>query len=140
MTKLAERAWPALRGGQFFLLLVFYTYMSLTGDPGPVAVQYNDKLMHFAGYLVAGLSATLALPGRAAWQRALLLLLYSTAMEVAQHHMPPRTFSLGDIAANLAGLLAGLGLAELARLMAPEWSRHLLGPGHRDRPASPRKR
>ncbi len=118
--------WRPLCRWQFALLLALYTYLGLTSSSGPHMPQYNDKLMHFLGYGAAALSITAALPGWPVWQRLLVLLIYSTGIEVLQHFMPPRTFSLGDILANVAGALLGLISAETARRLAPNLSRTLL--------------
>lgn len=118
--------WRPLCRWQFALLLVLYTYLGLTSSSGPHIPQYNDKLMHFLGYGAAAWSITAALPGWPVWQRLLVLLIYSTGIEVLQHFMPPRTFSLGDILANVTGALLGLISAETARRLAPNLSRTLL--------------
>lgn len=118
--------WRPLCRWQLALLLLLYTYLGLTSSSGPHMPQYNDKLMHFLGYGVAGLSITAALPGWPVWQRLLALLVYSTGIEVLQHFMPPRTFSLGDMLANVTGALLGLISAETARRLAPNLSRTLL--------------
>lgn len=119
--------WRPLCRLQFPLLLVIYSYLSLTSTPGDYVPVYNDKLMHFGGYLVAGFSITFALPGMPWWQRWLLLAVYSTGIEIAQHFMPPRTFSWLDILANTMGAGSGLALCGWARRRAPHWSRLLLG-------------
>lgn len=119
--------WRPLCRWQFALLLILYTYLSLTSASGPHIPQYNDKLMHFLGYGAAGLSITAAFPGWPGWQRLLVLVLYSTGIEVVQHFTPSRTFSLGDILANVTGALLGLVAAETARRLAPNLSRTLLG-------------
>lgn len=120
------RVWRPLCLLQFALLLLIYTFLSLTSSPGEHVPVYNDKLMHFMGYLLAGISITFALPGRPVWQRWLLLVAYSTSIEVAQHFLPPRTFSWLDILANVTGSANGLLLIELVRRWAPRWSRALL--------------
>ncbi len=118
--------WRPLCRWQFALLLVAYTYFGLTTSSGPHIPQYNDKLMHFLGYGVAGLSITAALPGWPVWQRLMVLVAYSTGIEAVQHFLPPRTFSLGDILANVTGAVLGLASAEVARRLAPNLSRTLL--------------
>lgn len=120
------RYWRPLCVIQFGVLLLIYTYLSLSSSPGDYVPTYNDKLMHFSGYLVAGLSITFALPTMPWWQRFLILASYSTGIEVAQHFMPPRTFSLLDILANLSGAAVGLGVMGGLRWLAPSWSRALL--------------
>ena len=120
------RWWRPLCQWQFVALLAIYTYLGLTTSSGPHIPQYNDKLMHFAGYAVAGLSITFAFPMRDWWQRLLLLALFSTGIEVAQHFNPPRTFSLGDILANITGALLGLLVIETFRRSAPTLAKTLL--------------
>lgn len=119
--------WRPLCRLQFVLLLLVYSYLSLTSSPGEHIPVYNDKLMHFLGYLVAGFSVTFALPHTPWWQRWLLLAVYSTGIEIAQHFMPPRTFSWLDILANVAGAGMGLLLCGAIRRRAPELSRIVLG-------------
>lgn len=118
--------WRPLCLSQFALLLIIYTFLSLTSSPGEHVPVYNDKVMHFVGYFVAGISITFALPNQPVWQRWLILVAYSTGIEVAQHFMPPRTFSWLDILANVTGAASGLLLIELARRWAPRWSQALL--------------
>lgn len=126
MMRAIIRVWRPLCWSQFALLLIIYTFLSLTSSPGDHVPVYNDKLMHFSGYLVAGISITFAFPNRPVWQRWLILAVYSTGIEVAQHFMPPRTFSWLDILANVTGAASGLLLIELARRWAPRWSQALL--------------
>jgi VanZ family protein len=126
MMDVIARVWRPLCVVQFAVLLVIYTYLSLTSTPGDYVPVYNDKLMHFTGYFVAGLSITFAFPNMPIWQRWLLLVAYSTGIEVAQHFMPPRTFSWLDILANTAGAATGLAVFEFARRLAPRWSKLLL--------------
>lgn len=93
---------------QFYGLLVIYTYLGLTPHPENSVPIFNDLLMHFTGYLVAGISISFARPLWPIWQRALFLIAYSFAIEIGQHFNPPRTFSLADILANSVGVLLGL--------------------------------
>jgi|SRR5690606_12070669 VanZ family protein len=93
---------------QFYGLLVIYTYLGLTPHPENSVPIFNDLLMHFTGYLVAGISISFARPLWPIWQRALFLIAYSFAIEIGQHFNPPRTFSLADMLANSVGVLLGL--------------------------------
>lgn len=104
------QTWRGLCVGQFILLLLLYSYLSLTGTPGDHVPLYNDKLMHFAGYTLAGLSLSAAAPNWSLVSKWLFLLCYSSLIEVIQHWVPVREFSLGDILANSLGALAGVGL------------------------------
>ena len=100
---------------QFALLLVLYTWLGLSRGGAVSAMDYNDLLLHFAGYVAAGLSIGLAFPRRPLWQRGLFLLGYSILIEIAQHFLPPRTFDVYDISANGAGILVGIVLFALLR-------------------------
>jgi VanZ family protein len=98
---------------QFYCLIAIYTYFGLTPHPEKIVGNFNDLLMHFAGYLIAAFSISAARPQWPLWQRALFLIAYSIAIEIAQHFNPPRTFSIADIAANSAGVLLGLLLVNI---------------------------
>jgi VanZ family protein len=100
--------WRFLCVMQFYLLLVIYTYLGLTPHPENSIPVFNDLLMHFAGYSVAGISISFARPTWSIWRRAALLIAYSIAIEIAQHFNPPRTFSGLDILANAGGVFLGL--------------------------------
>lgn len=118
-------AWRILCVAQFYGLLCVYTYLGLTPNPGGSIATYNDLLMHFAGYTLAAISISFARPYWHLWKQAIFLLLYSIAIEIAQHYNPPRTFSLSDIVANVGGISVGLGLVALAKQYCPLASRLL---------------
>lgn len=105
--------WRLLCGLQFYILLVIYTYLGLTPHPENSVPVFNDLLMHFAGYCVAGISISFARPTWPIWQRAAFLITYSIAIEIAQHFNPPRTFSGMDILANSCGVFLGLTIVTL---------------------------
>jgi VanZ family protein len=107
-------------------MLVIYTVLGLTRSTGTFVPSYNDLVMHFCGYVVAGISISFAWPKASYWQRGLFLLCYSIAIEIGQHFLPPRTFSLLDILANFSGILVGLGLFMLAKHLAPAALRKLM--------------
>jgi VanZ family protein len=93
---------------QFLILLILFTWLGLTPDPGHDIREYNDKLMHFSGYWVAGFSISFAFPRWYFWRRAVFLIIFSIGIEIGQHFLPPRTFDLFDICANSAGVVTGL--------------------------------
>lgn len=105
--------WRFLCVIQFYILLVLYTYLGLTPHPENAVPVFNDLLMHFAGYSVAAISISFARPHWPIWQHAALLIVYSIAIEVAQHFNPPRTFSGMDILANACGVFLGLFIVKI---------------------------
>lgn len=97
-----------LRIGWFWLLVSLITGISLY----PSGMAGNDKLLHFGAYLVLFISLDLAYrAGRGLLGKLLLLFACSLLIEVMQSFIPHRQFSLGDLVANLAGLLLGLAVA-----------------------------
>lgn len=120
-----EMAWRFLCVIQFYFLLTIYTYLGLTPHPENSIPVFNDLLMHFAGYAAAAVSINFARPYWPAWQQALVLVLYSIAIEIAQHFNPPRTFSIADIIANTTGVALGLAIIFMLARYCPWFSRIL---------------
>ena len=102
--------WRSLCVVQFFVLLAIYVFMGLTPAPETYVPVFNDKLMHFSGYVIAAFSISFAYPHKAIWQRILFLIVFSIGIEIGQHFMPPRTFDLLDICANSVGVGVGIAL------------------------------
>lgn len=117
------KVWRPLCHLQFWVMLAIYTVLGLSSNPGSMVPVFNDLLMHFCGYLVAGISISFAWPRMPYWQRAVFLLGYSIAIEIGQHFLPPRTFSALDILANFSGIVAGLGLFIVLKSIAPVWAK-----------------
>lgn len=116
--------WRVLCLLQFLLLLIVFVYLGLTPSPENSVPMFNDKLMHSSGYFIAGISISFAFPRWSFLQRAAFLIIYSCAIEVGQHFMPPRTFDVLDICANSTGVLLGLGFVIL--LSKIKWFNELL--------------
>lgn len=92
------------------------TGLALVPEAGPAEAWQG--LAHAGAFAVIGLLFALALPGRP-WGGLAAAALLGLAIELAQTRIPGRTASLGDLAANLAGLLAALALyAGLCRARA----------------------
>lgn len=121
------KIWRPLCHVQFWVMLTIYTVLGLSGNPGSMVPLFNDLLMHFCGYLVAGISISFAWPRTRYWQRGLFLLCYSIAIEIGQHFLPPRTFSGMDILANLSGIVAGLLLFRIMEKFAPNRVKPFVG-------------
>ena len=99
----------ALGNIQFWLFLTFCSYLSLTPAPPNVILSFSDKFLHTVGYMALYLSCSVAYPLASLTIRKLTLLLgYSIMIEVFQHFIPNRGFSLLDILANASGLVLGL--------------------------------
>lgn len=108
-----------LKKPQFYLLLLIYTWLGVAPTESIYIASYNDKLMHFTGYIILMNSCLFAYgtrPGKAVMFFSLLL--YSFMIEVIQYFLPYREFSLLDLLANGLGLVIGqvFGLT-VARLM-----------------------
>lgn len=97
---------------QFWLFLLYCTYLSLTPSPNEQLIEtFSDKALHCVGYLLLLLSCNFAhRPNRYLALKVALLMSYSILIEVIQHFIPNRGFSFGDMVANLSGLLIGLTL------------------------------
>lgn len=117
--------WRLLCVAQFYCLLAIYTYLGLTPHPENSVPVFNDLLMHFTGYVVAGISISFARPLWPIWQRAALLIAYSFAIEVGQYFNPPRTFSLSDMLANSGGVIAGLLIIIILQKYLPVFTKLL---------------
>jgi len=99
---------------QFWLFFIFCSYLSLTPAPPAIVQTFSDKLLHTTGYLALYLSCSLAYPF-ATKRKILSLLGYSVLIEIMQHFIPHRGFSLLDILANALGLALGLILVRLVQ-------------------------
>lgn len=96
---------------QFIFLLSVATYFLLAPSPGDTFDSYWDKFLHVVCWFV--LLGSLKLPcilRENFWKIALGLFAYSFGIEVLQHFMPPRTFSLWDAFANGLGVSMAFAL------------------------------
>ncbi|WP_339616542.1 VanZ family protein [uncultured Gilvimarinus sp.] len=109
-------AWRTLCVTQFFVMLVIYIGFGVAKNPGAVVGDFNDLLMHFSGYVIAGVSIGFAFGQRSVIWRFAVLFLFSTGIECIQYTLPWRSFDMRDIAANTMGTLLGLLLWWLGRL------------------------
>ncbi|WP_049723682.1 VanZ family protein [Gilvimarinus polysaccharolyticus] len=115
--KICLRTWRMLCVAQFFVMLVSYIGFGVAKNPGAAIGDYNDLLMHFSGYVAAGVSIGFAFGKRSSLWRFMVLFLFSTAIECIQYTLPWRSFDVRDIAANTAGILLGLLVWWLAGLV-----------------------
>lgn len=128
MTAAGPRALRSLRHprlwlGLWLLLIALLAAGSLLPASGLPREWFPgfDKLQHFLGYaLLSAYAVMLFERMRAQALAALGLLMVGIALEVAQSQLTQtRTGSIGDVAANAAGVLAGLplGSTRLARAL-----------------------
>lgn len=100
--------WRQLCLMQFLALLILFLFMGLTPAPETYVPAVNDKLMHFSGYFISAFSISFAYPQKSLEHKTFFLILFSIAIEIGQHLMPPRAFDVLDICANSAGVMVGL--------------------------------
>ncbi len=103
------------------------TFVVLTSlSPGaelPARFWNADKVFHFLGYSWLAFLPLLALARKQAGLRlALSMIGVGFGLELCQAFIPGRFLSMGDIAANTLGVLAGLWLGLRLR---PAWMRML---------------
>jgi len=99
---------------QFWTLLLACLALSLMPQPPGVFELASDKFWHALAYLTLYLSCRIAYPRSRPTTRFALLLGFSLLIEVLQHFVPNREFSLLDVVANAAGLLLGMLVSRLS--------------------------
>lgn len=97
--------------------VVVITDLALQPGPDlPGSLLGSDKVEHAAAFLALAVLSRLSWPRLSAWLVAPLLFAYGVGIEVAQAALTTgRTASLADLAADCAGLVAGLALVRLFR-------------------------
>lgn len=100
------------------LAIVITTYFTTADITHTAAEEVNDKLAHILSFFVLALLADFSFPKRRfSWAVWVPLILYGLSIEIIQYHLPYRTFSLLDLAANATGIFAyGLSIPLLSRL------------------------
>ncbi len=80
-------------------------YLAASPITFPVVSSINDKVQHLAAFLLLALLSDFAFPRRAwNWRKYLPLLSYGLVLEIFQHFLPFRFFSVADLAADAIGL------------------------------------
>lgn len=96
-----------LKKSQFWLFIIFSCYFSLIPHPTDILEKASDKLLHAAGYFLLFVSCDIAYRNHSRLAgRISVLFTFSLTMEILQHFIPNRHFSLLDLLANIAGLSA----------------------------------
>lgn len=98
--------------------LVIITYLATTALEFVVVSSSYDKINHFAAFLVLALLLDYSFPNyRFNSVKIVSLIAYGLSLEIIQHFLPYRMFSLLDIGADITGLLAyGLLIPFIKRL------------------------
>jgi len=98
--------------------LVIITYLATTALEFAVVLSSYDKINHFAAFLVLALLLDFSFPNyRFNSVKIVSLIAYGLSLEIIQHFLPYRMFSLLDIGADITGLLAyGLLIPFIKRL------------------------
>mgnify|MGYP006281247473 CR=1 FL=1 len=96
----------AARLGFGFLCAAALVLSVLDAAAVPIMADVWDKLKHSAGYFCLMLCGDLGFAtGRRLATKAAAVFAYGGLLEILQHFLPYRHFSLSDAAANLAGIL-----------------------------------
>ena len=91
----------------FFTTLLVIEYLATTTREIEAVAHSWDKLNHLAAFAVLYLLLTLAFRGLKVWTRVLLLMAFAMQIEIVQHFIPGRDFSLLDIVADGVGIACG---------------------------------
>ncbi|MCF8128018.1 MAG: VanZ family protein [Deltaproteobacteria bacterium] len=92
-------------------------YLSLTPRIDfPYDFSNADKVYHMLAYLWLAVLPFFAFPSpKAALAGTIGMIPLGAGLEIAQHYVPGRSFSLADMAANALGVFLGLWLARYAK-------------------------
>ena len=92
------------------IILVVFLSLSPKIDI-PFEFRESDKVAHFVAYLWLAVLPFFAFSPPAALRRALFMVPLGIGLEFAQIMVPGRSFSFGDILANIAGIALGIWMA-----------------------------
>ena len=100
----------------FLAALLAVTAVSLTPQPDLPEIELWDKWQHVAAYAVLALLAASVFEGQhARWTIVVGLVLWGGVLELGQLLVPDRSSDWLDAGANVAGVLLGVTLAQLAK-------------------------
>ncbi len=94
----------------FFTTLVAIEYLATTTRQIEVIVHSWDKLNHLVAFAVLYLLLFAAFGHLKIWSRVMLLMAFAVQIEIVQHFIPGREFSLLDIVADGVGIAIGWGI------------------------------
>lgn len=100
----------------FLVALLAVAVVSLAPRPDLPDIELWDKWQHVAAYAILALLAASAFEGRdARWTIPVGLSLWGGLLELGQLLVPDRSSDWLDAGANVAGVLLGVTLAQLAK-------------------------
>lgn len=91
----------------FFITLLVIEYLATTTREIEVVAHSWDKLNHLAAFAVLYLLLSAAFGHMKIWARVMLLMAFAVQIEIVQHFIPGRDFSLLDIVADAIGIFIG---------------------------------
>ncbi|MEE9574517.1 MAG: VanZ family protein [Gammaproteobacteria bacterium] len=92
------------------ITLAIVTYLATTTLEFTVVSSIHDKINHFVSFFVLALLLDFSFPNFNFNRfKIILLITYGFSLEMIQHFLPHRMFSLLDVVADIVGL-AGYGL------------------------------
>lgn len=98
------------------LSIAVITYLAVTSRQYPVAFSLNDKINHLLAFVILAWFVDFSFPGNSFFYGKYLLLLgYGIAIEVIQHYLPYREFSIYDMHADVLGILLYIGGIKVVR-------------------------
>lgn len=99
------------------LAIALVAYFAFTPVTHPGVAQISDKVQHLAAFFVLAGLADHSFPGADLYRKLLVVLVYGVVIELVQHFLPYRDFSLLDMGTDaLALVLYRLGLPVTRRL------------------------
>lgn len=90
-----------------FITLIVVTFLATSSLEFTIVPSTYDKLSHFVAFFVLALLMDFSFPGSSFNViKVVFLVSYSFSLEIIQHLLPQRMFSLFDIVADIVGLAA----------------------------------
>lgn len=97
----------------FFTTLLVIEYLATTTREIELVAHSWDKLNHLAAFAVLYILLSAAFGLLKIWTRVILLMVFAVQIEIVQHFIPGRDFSLLDIVADGIGIVIGWGIWRL---------------------------